>query len=262
MEKAEARGGDTRRGLELLWGIRAAPRRGPKGRLDVSRLVEAAIAIADAEGLAAVSTRRVAEAVGVSAMSFYTYVPDKAVLLDLMLDGVTGDEAALPAAVEGPRDWREDVRRMAVAQRAWLLRHPWILEVTTHRPGVGPQAIRTYDRMLSVFADLGLDEVEMDLSVTLLVDYVRGSVRNVVRATQVARDTGQTDEDWWREVGPVLAQVDLSPWPLATHVGAVVGELYGTGDPERAFAFGLDRILDGLEVLIARRGGVEPARQA
>ena len=64
-----------------------------------------------------------------------------------------------------------------------------------------------------------------------------------------------------REVGPVLAQVDLSPWPLATHVGAVVGELYGTGDPERAFAFGLDRILDGLEALIARKGAGAPARQ-
>jgi hypothetical protein len=133
--------------------------------------------------------------------------------------------------------------------------------VTTHRPGVGPQAIRTYDRMLSVFDGLGLDEVEMDLSVTLLVDYVRGAVRNEVRARQVARDTGQSDEEWWREVGPVLAQVDLTPWPFATHVGAVVGELYGTGDPERAFAFGLDRILDGLDTLIARRGGFEPRRQ-
>lgn len=262
MEKSDVRRGDTRRGLELLWGTRAAPRRGPKGRLDVSRLVEAAIAIADAEGLAAVSTRRVAEALGVSPMSFYTYIPDKAVLMDLMLDAAAGDESALPPEAGGPRDWREDVRRLAVAQRDWLLRHPWILEVTTHRPGVGPQAIRTYDRMLSVFADLGLDEVEMDLCVTLLVDYVRGSVRNVVRAHQVARDTGPSDEDWWREVGPVLAQVDLSPWPLAAHVGAVVGELYGTGDPERAFAFGLDRLLDGLDALIARRGVVGPTRQA
>jgi AcrR family transcriptional regulator len=255
------RGGDTRRGLELLWGLRSPPARGPRGRLDVSALVEAAISIADAHGIAAVSTRRVAEALGVSAMSFYTYIPDKSVLLDLMLDAVAGDADALPDVATSPRDWRKDVRRLAEMQRAWLLRHPWILEVTTHRPSVGPQAIRAYDRMLTVFDGLGLDEVEMDLCATLLADYVRGSVRNVVRAAQVARDTGQSDEDWWREVGPVLAQVDLSPWPLAARVGAVVGELYGTGDPERAFTFGLERLLDGLDALITQRAVVPLRRQ-
>jgi AcrR family transcriptional regulator len=255
------RGGDSRRGLELLWGIRVPPLRGPRGRLDVSALVEAAIAIADAQGIAAVSTRRVADALGVSAMSFYTYIPDKSVLLDLMLDAVAEDADALPDAATSQSDWRKDVRRVAEMQRAWLLRHPWVLEVTTHRPSVGPQAIRTYDRMLSAFDGLGLDEVEMDLCVTLLVDYVRGSVRNVVRAAQVARETGQSDEDWWQEVGPVLAQVDLSPWPLAARVGAVVGELYGTGDPERAFSFGLERLLDGLDVLITQKTVVPPRVQ-
>ena len=70
-------GGDPRRSVELLWGTREPPRRGPKPKLSVDAIVRAGIEVADAEGLPALSMRRVAEQVGVTAMSLYTYVPDK-----------------------------------------------------------------------------------------------------------------------------------------------------------------------------------------
>ncbi len=81
-------GGDPRRSIELLWRLRERPRPGPKPRFTVDDVAAAAIAIADAEGLAALSMRRVAERLGVAAMSLYTYVPGKAELIDLMLDTV------------------------------------------------------------------------------------------------------------------------------------------------------------------------------
>ena len=82
--------GDPIKTLQLMWGRVDGPKRGPKSRVSVGDLVQAAVRIADAEGIDAVSTRRVAEAVGISPMSFYTHIPDKAVLLDLMLDAVAG----------------------------------------------------------------------------------------------------------------------------------------------------------------------------
>ncbi len=244
--------GDVVKALELMWDRVAPPRRGPKARVGVRDLVAAAIAIADAEGINAVSTRRVAEAVGISSMSFYTHIPDKAVLLDLMLDAVA-------ASAEGederpdfdPAQWRANIGFVARQFRAFLLRHPWVLQVGTHRPGLGPNALRTYDRFLAVFDGLGLDEVEMDLSVAMVTNYVHGSVRDVARAQMVKAETGMSDEQWWYSVAPFLQTLDFSPYPIAKRVGPVVGELYGLGDPDRAFAFGLERLLDGIGVLIS-----------
>src|SRR5215207_5882666 len=82
--------GDPIKSLKLLWEGIAKPKRGPRPKVELRVLVTAAIEIADAEGLGAVSTRRVAETVGISPMSFYTYIPGKAELLDLMLDTVGG----------------------------------------------------------------------------------------------------------------------------------------------------------------------------
>ena len=82
--------GDPLKSLKLLWEGTEKPKRGPRQKVELSALVTAAIEIADTEGLGAVSTRRVAEKVGISPMSFYTYIPGKAELLDLMLDTVGG----------------------------------------------------------------------------------------------------------------------------------------------------------------------------
>src|SRR5678815_4834533 len=81
-------GGDRRRSIALLWGVPGAGRRGPKPSRSVEEVVSAAVALADAEGLAALSMRRVAETLGLSPMALYTYVPSKAELVDLMVDRV------------------------------------------------------------------------------------------------------------------------------------------------------------------------------
>ena len=112
-------GGDPRRSIPLLWGAAGAGRRGPKPSRSVDEVVHAAIALADAEGLAALSIRRVAEALGLSAMSLYTYVPSKAELIDLMLDRVAGEaaEMPIPGASAGNRLAVPPERRGSITRR-------------------------------------------------------------------------------------------------------------------------------------------------
>lgn len=251
-------GSDPKRIMELLWGTPERPRRGPKPRLSVEKIVEAATAIADTEGLAALSMRRVAERLGVTAMSLYTYVPGKAELLDLMLDRVCA-ETAKPDDVPG--GWRARLELVARENWALYLRHPWLLHVATNRPVLGPNLIARYDYELRAVDGTGLTDIEMDLVVTMAGDYVHGAVRSALAAAALPTDSGQTDDEWWAELSPLLERVyDPERYPLATRVGAAAGEEYqAAGDPARAFEFGLARLLDGIAVLIERprppRGG-------
>ncbi|MDQ7903917.1 TetR/AcrR family transcriptional regulator [Phytohabitans sp. ZYX-F-186] len=245
-------GSDPKRIMELLWGAPERTRRGPKPRLSVDQIVAAATALADAEGLAALSMRRVAERLGVTAMSLYTYVPGKAELLDLMLDRACA-ETAKPDDVPG--GWR--ARLALVAREAWALylRHPWLLHVATNRPVLGPNLIARYDYELRAVEGTGLTDIEMDLVVTMVGDYVHGAVRGALAAAALPRDTGKSDDEWWEELSPLLEQVyDAARFPLATRVGAAAGEEYNAPvDPARAFEFGLERLLDGVAALIERR---------
>jgi AcrR family transcriptional regulator len=241
--------GDPIKTLQLMWGKAESPKRGPKAKVELGDLVSAAIAIADAEGIEAVSTRRVAEAVGISAMSFYTHIPDKAVLLDLMLDAAAGLRVGEAPQFE-PAQWRANVTFVANAFRDYFIAHPWVLQISTHRPVLGPHTMRSYEIFLSAFDGLGLSEIEMDLSVTMVANYVHGAARDVTRAKLVKELTGKSDDEWWYSIAPFLETLDFSPYPVANRIGPVVGEAYGLGDPEMAFDFGLERILDGLAILI------------
>ena len=140
---------------------RAVTRPGPRAGIDVDRIVAAAVALADAEGLAAVSMRQVAARLGVGAMTLYTHVPGKGELVDLMLDHVLGElyTDAPDVSTDEPQAWRE--RLTAVAQANWDLyvRHPWALHVATGRPPLGPNLLAKYERELRAVDGLGLSEV-------------------------------------------------------------------------------------------------------
>jgi AcrR family transcriptional regulator len=252
-------GGDPKRSIELLWGVREGSRPGPKPRFTVPEVAAAAIALADTDGLGALSMRKVAERLGVSAMSLYTYVPGKAELIDLMLDNVLA-EVVRPGEAEG--GWR--ARLELVARDNWnlYLRHPWLLQVATSRPPLGPHVIAKYDQELRAVDGIGLGDIEMDLVVQMIGDYVHGAARTAVSATLVAQRTGLTDEQWWEQAGPALERVYApATHPTATRVGAAAGAEYNAAsDPARAFEFGLARLLDGIELLIRGRGPDGPAR--
>jgi AcrR family transcriptional regulator len=241
--------GDPARSIALLW--RTTERAGRSG-LSVDRIVEAAIAVADEEGLGALTMRRVAERLGVGTMSIYTHVPSKAELIDVMLDTVLA-EVTGPDHVDG--SWRERLAGIAYDLRALYLRHPWLLQVATARPPMGPNLIAKYEYELRAVDGIGLSDVEMDAVVTLIDGFVHGAVRRAIDAAEVERRTGLTEEQWWYRQAPLLERVlDPARFPLAVRVGTAAGEEHQAAyDPEHAFAFGLQRVLDGIEALVRER---------
>lgn len=257
--------GDPARTLALLWRdpSRARERAPRKGRTDLTadRVIAAAIEVADAEGLAALSMRKVADHLGVGTMSLYTHVPGKAELLDVMLDTVYKEPWT---SAETPEGWRARVELIARDNLAMYRRHPWILQVAVSRPPLGPGTLGKYEHELSALDGIGLTDLEMDNVLTLLAAYVHGAARGVIEAERAAHETGMTDEQWWKAHEPFLAAVgDFSGYPLAGRVGTASGETYNAaGDPAGAFEFGLARLLDGIAVLIEGRRGRSPEAPA
>lgn len=256
MARTHSGGGDPKTSMELLWRQKEELKRGPKPRLRLEQVIEAAIKLVDGEGVAALSMRKVAEQLGTTAMSIYTYVPGKAELVDLMVDAVLGE---LTAPRDGSVGWRAKLEAIAHDNRVLLQRHPWLLQLTTHRPVLGPNLIAKYDRELTALDGLGLSDVEMDLTLTLLNEYVWGAARAAAEAPLVERESGMTDDDWWEKYGPLLERVfDVSKYPVAARVGPAASEAYGgLLAPERSFAFGLERVLDGVELLLRRRAAAD-----
>jgi hypothetical protein len=109
-----------------------------------------------------------------------------------------------------------------------------------------------YDAELAAIDGLGLTDIDMDLIVSLVDDYVRGAARGCVEAAEAQARTGISDQQWWRTYGPLLAEV-LVParYPTAVRVGAAAGTEYGAAhDPARSFTFGLHRIIDGIGIFV------------
>lgn len=246
--------GDPARTLELLWRQPAAPtvQRGPRAGFGVDDVLAAAIRLADAEGLAAVSMRRVAQELDVTAMSLYTHVPGKAELLDLMLDAVHGTMAH---SDREDQPWRERLAAIARDNHALLAAHPWIAEVSTHRPPLGPGFMAKYEHELRAFEHLGLDDVEIDAALAHLLAFVHGNARAAAESRRSRQDSAMHDAEWWAANAPLLERVfDARKYPTAARVGAAAGAAHGAAySPEHAWRFGLERVLDGLGVLIASR---------
>ena len=186
---------------------------------------------------------------GVSPMTLYTYVPGKAELIDLMLDALY---AAMPRRPWPRRQhWRARLSAVAEANRGLYADHPWAARVSTARPPLGPGLMAKYEHELAAVDGLGLSDVEMDAALTFLLAFVQGTAVAAHDTAMAAIETG-SDEDWWAEAGPLLARaLDPERYPLAARVGTAAGEAQGAAyDPERAYSFGLERVLDGLGVLI------------
>lgn len=245
--------GDPARSMALLWRTpQPSDRRpGPKSSLDVDRIVATAVRLADAEGLSALSMRRVATDLGVGTMTLYGHVPGKGELVDLMLDSVLGElypeEQALTAG-----GWRSRVEAVARANWELFLRHPWALHVATGRPPLGPHLMRKYELELRAVDGLGLSEPQMDLLVTLVNGFVRGSVSGVNERATAEQVTGISEGQWWSAMEPHVERFfDAERFPTAARVGPVAGnDLQAAYAPERSFEFGLERLLDGIGILI------------
>ncbi|NEA50859.1 TetR/AcrR family transcriptional regulator [Streptomyces sp. SID10815] len=254
MVKERSGADDPARTLELLWREpgRDGPRRGPKQGLTVDAVVRAAVELADSGGLDALTMRGVAQRLGVTPMTLYTYVPGKAELLALMLDAAYW---RMPRTDHTAAPWRTRVAAVAHENRDLYRRHPWVATLPTARPPLGPGLMTKYEHELAAFDGLGLDDVERDAALTFLLGFVQSVARADLDTQAAVRDSALSDAQWWAAHAPLLAKVfDPARFPLAARVGSAAGEAHqGMHDPEHAFAFGLERVLDGLAQLVASR---------
>jgi AcrR family transcriptional regulator len=175
--------GDRDRAVRLLREPPAEPARGPRAALSQSRVVEAAIKVADAEGVDALTMRRVAETLGFTTMSLYRHVPGKPELLDLMVDAVWGGTERTPA---GP--WREGLEFFARQMWSMYRAHPWMLQLTTSRRMPGPHATTRRDAAFAVVSGLGLRPEEIVAVVTTVVQFVDGAGRTMADPVQAGRE--------------------------------------------------------------------------
>ncbi|MBD0691122.1 TetR/AcrR family transcriptional regulator [Streptomyces sp. CBMA123] len=240
--------GDAHRSLALLWGRPDEPRTGrsgPKPGLSVDAIVSAGIAVADAEGMAALSMRAVGERLGRTAMALYTYVPGKAELLDLMHDRAL---AELPTGPPPTDSWRTAVTVWAEQLYACYLRHPWVLQVSQARPVLGPAELAAMEHLLTALQPAALAPDRLRGAVAALWQFVRGTAATTADARGAAAATGVADEEWWTTRSARLAE--LAPdfpqrYPLLTALQSTAG-----GPPEEsgreAFRTGLAVLLDGV----------------
>lgn len=233
---------DPKASLALLWGEQEQPRRGPKPSLTAGRIVAAAIALADAEGLDAVSMQRVAAELEVTTMALYRYVPSKTDLVDLMVDAAGG---APPAVADLPGGWREPLAEWA--RQCWALyrRHPWILTATAmRRQHMGPGQLAWLDAALAVLARTGLPAARQHDTFLLVIGHIRSLAQQLVDADEEA------DGEWQRLTGELLDR-HRDRFPALT--AAIAAGAFAPAQPdEDPLEFGLQRILDGVAALVER----------
>ncbi|RBQ16631.1 TetR/AcrR family transcriptional regulator [Spongiactinospora rosea] len=213
--------------------------------LSTARVLEAAIRVADRGGAEAITMRRVAQELGVEAMSLYHHVPNKDAILDGAIDMVF-------AAIELPgtdrADWRDAIRVRAHSARAVLSRHSWALGLMDSRRDPGPATLRHHDAVLGVLRKAGFTLPMAAHAVSLIDSYIGGFV------LQEANLPIATPEDVEEVAGGILAHMPADDLPYLTEM--IVDHALRPGyDHTGEFAYGLDLILDALE---ARRRGAEP----
>ena len=213
-------------------------------------LVAAAVRVADAEGLPAVSMRRLAGETGVPTMSLYRHVTDKEELLLLMMDRVFAAYPLPDPAPDGPR-----ARLEALSRLQWTMyrRHPWLAQaVSFTRPLLAPHAMAHTEWAMRALDGHGLGAHRLFLTAVMLANYVRGTAVNLEAEAQAEQETGLTDEQWMN------AQQDRFAAVLAGG-GFPMMERYVTG-PDADFGldelmeYGLQRLLDGIDRVIAAAG--------
>ncbi|GAA2392431.1 TetR/AcrR family transcriptional regulator [Streptomyces glaucosporus] len=237
-------------GVETAWGLRERPGKGPRPGLSVSRIVDAAVDLANAEGLPAVSMGRVASALGVSTMSLYRYVSSKDELLVLMQEAAYGLPPEGPAPEEG---WRVALAHWARAQRDVLYGNLWILRIPIASPPTTPHALAWMERGLVCLRGTGLEEGEKLQVILLVSGFVRNEAMLAADLESTSRASGRTAQETMAAYTGLLGRLaDPQRFPEINEVlksGAMTEE----GPPDGEFAFGLERLLDGIEVLIRSR---------
>lgn len=209
---------------ELVWD---EPEDGAGGRLTRVRVIDAALDVADADGLDAVSIRRVAQELGVRPMSLYTHIASKDDLVALMLNEVSG---RLLVEEPLPDDWRAALTLIARRANAAYLAHPWMLQAFGKGTRVGPNMLRRAEQSAAAAAGLGLDPAEAWIALSIVHEWTIGHALHVVTLREDDELEGQ------------LRTADPEEYPRMSGVFRA-----GRSQrPEEAFETALATVLDGI----------------
>jgi len=229
-------------------------------RLTREDLAAAAVRLADAEGINALSMRRLATELEVGTMTLYHYVRTKDELLTLVTDAVMG-EVVVPTRMTIPDDWRAALTLIANRSRAALVKHPWMLDINDDPP-IGPNSVRHFDQSLAAVATLDLPLADKLDIISVIDEYVFGY--SMIERTNRHDDVADNEDEMVDYVGVLI---DTGAYP---HLAALTDEMgvrrawkavRAASRDEKRFARNLARILDGIEASLpsstapSERGG-------
>jgi AcrR family transcriptional regulator len=219
----------------IIWMRPEKFARGPAPAYSREQIAAVAIRIADAEGIDAVSMRRIGKELGTGAMTLYRYLPNKEDLYALMVDQAVGFEPQEPTS-----DLRSDLAVLARRHRQVLRRHPWLAPLLASRPIIGPNVLRGMERDLAL-----LDGCGPDMSAVLDVfNLIRNWVNGAVQAEQAAEDSNVDRLAWRQRMGPYLTTLlETGDYP---HLGKMM-QAADYGDADERFENGLAILLAGID---------------
>jgi AcrR family transcriptional regulator len=260
---AEGNGEALRRRSALLWNDQQPASRGPKPALTRTDIVQAAISIADEGDLVALTMKAVAERLGFATMALYRYFPNKEALIDASVDSAMG----LPPPRKNPKEaWRNEIKRWAYAKRSMLCSRPWLAELPFVAAPHGPNWLSWHEEFLYTIAETGLSPEDMMDVLSVVHGYVSGSSDTAISLSR-ARSRGISFEEWAQAVGEDLCRaIDDPRYP---HLSAILSSKTGGISPtsplpaknsrprtlDESFEFGLDRVLDGVEIYMQSQSG-------
>ncbi|MFJ9812209.1 TetR/AcrR family transcriptional regulator [Streptomyces sp. NPDC101158] len=224
---------------EVIWARPERTGRGPKPAYSRRDIVAAAVRIADAEGIDAVSMRRIAADLGCGTMSLYNYVPRKEDLYELMVDAAS-EEYALPERPSG--DWRADMTDLARQTRAIMDRHPWLCRVMTTAYGFSPNALRYLEWCLTALEPLDVPPGQKMQLIAMVNGTVMATVRNEQAIAERARGLPWSEEEEQAVRGAYLMeQLTTGAYP---HLAALIAASPAPADADEIFELTIARLLD------------------
>ncbi|MEV0897684.1 TetR/AcrR family transcriptional regulator [Actinoplanes sp. NPDC049802] len=230
---------------DSVWTRQARPRTG-QPTLSREQIVRTAIELLDTEGAAGLSMRRLGARLGSGATSLYWHVATKDDLLELAVDQVMG-EIYVPEPGDTP--WRVGVSVMANGMRAMLLRHPWVIGLLGVRPTIGPNVMRMSNRSVALLSAAGFTGSALSHVHSLITAHVIGAATTEAAVAAAVQRSGQSAAKIREQLEPFLEEnardyPDYARWRQESGVTEL--------DPDQiwdqSFAFGLERILDGLDL--------------
>jgi AcrR family transcriptional regulator len=227
---------------ELIWFRRPRGRRGPQPTLSRDEITRVAVEVADAEGLEAVSMRKLAARFDSGATSLYWHVVSKDDLYELMVDEVIGT-IELP---EPSGDWQADLRRIALASYEAYRRHRWAV-LAGIQPGLGPKTRRFGEVALRAFDPLDLDLSTRINVLAALNNYIFGFIHRETAWAQLRERSGLDDERWEARLQAFLDEASGQDAGMAEQMATRFALV-----SEESFEFGLDCLLEGVAAHVSK----------